>query len=770
MIRKDSNISIERSGDFEESSFGIDQEDVSLILEIIRNKLYTNKMGSFIREIISNAYDAMAEAKTLKKYPIDITLPAEDNNYTLSIRDYGTGMVEEKVKTIYTKVGKSTRSGSNKFVGMMGIGRLVGFCLNDSFNLTCYVDGLKTEYLCYIDETKCGKVAVLSRSDTTEKNGTVISVNINRDLLHNLEDELNLFLKYIDNVSFNFPGSNRVALAGEDYKNKPEIILQGSDWKIYKSNSYNSSKLYVKMGIVKYLVDINFDSATYHIRNFFVGDASDFVIEVPIGAVDVAASRESLEYTTATKTILISKLKDIHKQATELIKESICKELTLSLAIKKYQECEQLWNRIHGYSHSPEKCILYNNTSTGKQVDVVKLESAGYGTHLYKIKTTTVIQVDPNDCHKTKSIETPVLDTNNNPIILDIEQKTDHSFEIKTFHLRDGKRVKEEGFTFYSKDTTYYRMVDPSDLSSSPDIKRCRTLINGNTRCRILNVTQRSREHFINMIGADILEGAIDFNTIVETKIQKTAKGKVVIPIRQYIFSINPSSTVDEVKVEQSEISDDVEDKTGLWAADFYTSTRFDYNDPEGSADIHDLKVAISSFVSISKQPITLYIVPSNIGRKLHELYTEDSSANDLTPLGVWLKNQIEQHDVFTTSCSIGIHYYSDQRDAKIILGKTHKIQSKKLIPIIDLMKENIKFAIKAHENKSLYSTVSRIYNNGVPVKVKNKILDYTTEYNELVKKYPLLPEIDDFDKLKRFMDHAENYDEYVYAVEQLKG
>lgn len=35
MIRNDSSITIERSGDFDENTFGIDSEDVSLILEII---------------------------------------------------------------------------------------------------------------------------------------------------------------------------------------------------------------------------------------------------------------------------------------------------------------------------------------------------------------------------------------------------------------------------------------------------------------------------------------------------------------------------------------------------------------------------------------------------------------------------------------------------------------------------------------------------------------------------------------------------------------
>ena len=90
--------------------------------KILSEGLYSNKIGSMIRELICNAYDAHCAAGT-KDIPIDVELPMVTNPL-FRIRDYGTGLSEADMQTIYTTYFESTKSGDNKYIGGFGLGSI----------------------------------------------------------------------------------------------------------------------------------------------------------------------------------------------------------------------------------------------------------------------------------------------------------------------------------------------------------------------------------------------------------------------------------------------------------------------------------------------------------------------------------------------------------------------------------------------------------------------------------------------------------------------
>ena len=106
-------------GDIQENRVGIDKANIDFITTLLTSNLYSKPFESFLRETIANAYDSHLEAGTDK----NIILLFESKNeytYTVSIRDYGTGVSPERFEKIYRNIGSSTKRESNDFIGMFG--------------------------------------------------------------------------------------------------------------------------------------------------------------------------------------------------------------------------------------------------------------------------------------------------------------------------------------------------------------------------------------------------------------------------------------------------------------------------------------------------------------------------------------------------------------------------------------------------------------------------------------------------------------------------
>ena len=129
MILETEPRTIERSEGFIETEFKISSS--AHVMRILRTGIYSKKQLCVLREFASNSQDAHAEA-LINERPIEITLP---NNLepTLKFRDYGNSMSHETVMNLYSTYGLSTKSASNNFIGMMGIGKFAGFAYAPPF-------------------------------------------------------------------------------------------------------------------------------------------------------------------------------------------------------------------------------------------------------------------------------------------------------------------------------------------------------------------------------------------------------------------------------------------------------------------------------------------------------------------------------------------------------------------------------------------------------------------------------------------------------------
>lgn len=101
--------------------------DVSRLMDIIINSLYTKK-EVFIRELISNASDALDKARFIAVSDVDylstnpeleITIDFDYDDKTLSITDSGVGMSKAE---LIKNLGTVAKSGTTAFLEAMGQG------------------------------------------------------------------------------------------------------------------------------------------------------------------------------------------------------------------------------------------------------------------------------------------------------------------------------------------------------------------------------------------------------------------------------------------------------------------------------------------------------------------------------------------------------------------------------------------------------------------------------------------------------------------------
>ena len=309
---------IQRVGTFKESSFGISSsEDLVYIFDILRSKLYSNKIAAVIREYSTNAADANTESGK-KEQPVIITAPTRLAP-EFKVRDYGFGLTEDQIRNVYCMYGKSTKRDSNEYTGQLGLGSKSGFAYGDSFSVVSYKDGVKHTYTAYIDETRLGAVAKTSETPTTEDNGIEIIIPVNHSDIRDFERELARCVKYfkVKPTIINLPNI--------EVESETTPLLVGEGWRLHHGeiSSYTNNAVAI-MGNIGYPINHTmFTDARMPILSCGIR------IEFAIGELSISANREELEYDKATKEKIALRLVAVEKQivAQSISNMSKCKNI-----------------------------------------------------------------------------------------------------------------------------------------------------------------------------------------------------------------------------------------------------------------------------------------------------------------------------------------------------------------------------------------------------------------------------------------------------------
>jgi hypothetical protein len=282
------------SADFQESHFGIrNREDLVHIFNVLRNKMYANKILAVLREYSTNACDAHIESNQRDR-PIEVTLPTNTNR-VLSIRDFGFGLSEDDIRNVYTMYGASTKRGSSELNGQLGFGSKAAFSYVDNFTIVSYHEGFETIYEAYVDETGLGAISQVSKEPSNKHSGIEIRISVLPNDIGNFKTTAINLYKYFETIP-------KVANLNGSKIEKCNYKLKTTKWGVrdQQNYSYGGFDITAIMGNIAYplnkqvLADSLRHSPNWRKYEQLLNCPIDFFI--PVGELSIAASREALEY------------------------------------------------------------------------------------------------------------------------------------------------------------------------------------------------------------------------------------------------------------------------------------------------------------------------------------------------------------------------------------------------------------------------------------------------------------------------------------------
>ncbi len=117
-INKEVYIEQDTVGVFKEITSSIRAEDLGMALDAVSKNLYSNPIGSFVRELVSNGVDANRANNSAELVKVNIY--KEGNTWYFQVKDEGKGMTPEHFTNVYMRWFNSDKRDNNEDIGGWG--------------------------------------------------------------------------------------------------------------------------------------------------------------------------------------------------------------------------------------------------------------------------------------------------------------------------------------------------------------------------------------------------------------------------------------------------------------------------------------------------------------------------------------------------------------------------------------------------------------------------------------------------------------------------
>lgn len=292
---------LEISGDEETSTFSIAMNGKAF--RVLSDTLYQNKIGSIVREISCNAYDAHVAAGK-PDVPFEIHLPDAFEPW-FSVKDYGLGLTRNAIKTVFTQYFNSTKEDNNDAIGAFGLGAKTPFSYTDQFTVTSIVDGEKTIWTAYIGKSGVPDISVMYAETSDEPTGVEIKMSVKREDFSTFRSEVSGQLQFFKVKPAFTNGTADFATF--------TCIDETPDYRMY---SFGSGVTIVQGNVGYPMIIKNLQGKISNDLYEFLGKLAQKKIDLlfSIGEIGVTASREGVEYNQTTVKNIEAKLEVVLDQ------------------------------------------------------------------------------------------------------------------------------------------------------------------------------------------------------------------------------------------------------------------------------------------------------------------------------------------------------------------------------------------------------------------------------------------------------------------------
>jgi hypothetical protein len=409
----------------------LDSESTQMLMQMLSKNLYSDPIGSTVRECASNALDSHRRAGVTD--PIIVSLKInEQNNYEFAVEDFGTGLDADDVENIISKYGKSTKRDSNTELGMMGLGFKSPLAYTSSFYFVCRKDGIERKYMMYEGE-EVNSIDLLYETPTDQRNGVKVIVPVKGGDAFNFKDKICNQLAYFESVYF-------------DVNVKNSIIT--NNFKIHRSEHFQISDMNKDQHM-----HICLDNVYYPIDFAKLGIP---ILTVPVG---LRFSLTDGLYPTPNREQLIYSSKTI-----QIIKDKI--EKVATYMVEKYNEnsidCKDIHEIFNYYSNS-DRYIKIDNLA----INTTKI--CNYTTTPYKKPEYANYKLtDFNQLYKNRDYIFYEYKNHMNYSRGQFRQVTSNWDTTLTYNcIRDNKKIFVYDETFVGNKKSYIKsLLPPNDYEA----------------------------------------------------------------------------------------------------------------------------------------------------------------------------------------------------------------------------------------------------------------------------------------------------------------
>jgi hypothetical protein len=318
ILEKQSQAHVLQEGEKTQESIGmsLDLDSAQILMQMLSKNLYSDDIGSTIRECASNALDSHRRAGTTDPIIVSFQIASDNNNYEFTVEDFGIGLDADDVKNIISKYGKSTKRDSANELGMMGLGFKAPLAYSSSFYFVARKNGVERKYMMYEGED-VNTIDLLYETPTMQRNGVKIIVPVSYYDRSQFYTKIREQLAYFENVYFNVNDIDNNFVI-----NRHELF----QWSPLASDR----NLHVCLDNVYYPLDfkkLGIDTISFPVA-LRLG-LSDGVFPTP--------NRESLRYTKEAIAVIIKKIKDVANYFVERYNESVKDTENILEAIDHYR-------------------------------------------------------------------------------------------------------------------------------------------------------------------------------------------------------------------------------------------------------------------------------------------------------------------------------------------------------------------------------------------------------------------------------------------------
>jgi len=370
ILEKQTESLIHQEGETQGSiGMSLDLDSAQILMQMLSKNLYSDAIGSTVRECASNALDSHRRSGIDK--PIIVSLGRnKENNYEFSVEDFGIGLDADDVKNIISKYGKSTKRNSATELGMMGLGFKAPLAYSSSFYFVCRKNGIERKYMMYEGED-VNTIDLLYEAPTDQPNGVKVIVPVKYYDRSNFEHKIKEQLAYFESVYFDVSGiSNDFSIIRSEY-------FQFSSISTDRHMHLCLDNVYYPMDFNKLGIDIIYLPVALRFS------LTDGIFPTP--------NRESVRYTQEAKTIILNKLKQASNYFIEKYNETVKETTNLKMVID-YFSTESRYLKVGNGNSDVSPLIKHATVKIAhpklKDVELLSLE------HLVKIQDYILSEYD----------------------------------------------------------------------------------------------------------------------------------------------------------------------------------------------------------------------------------------------------------------------------------------------------------------------------------------------------------------------------------------